>query len=64
MPILAPKPSRGTPFRQIKLSAGSRRTPQGDWMPQKKANLPDRVMDDAYDDVASLEGIQFVAESA
>jgi polyphosphate kinase 2 len=31
---------------------------------QKKPNLPDRVMDDAYDDLASLEGIKFVAESA
>jgi len=31
---------------------------------QEKAKLPDRSMDDAYDDLASLEGIQFVAESA
>jgi hypothetical protein len=33
-------------------------------LPQEKPKLPDRSMDDAYDDVASLEGIQFVAESA
>ena len=33
-------------------------------VPQKKAKLPDRSMDDAYDDVASLEGMQFVAKSA
>jgi hypothetical protein len=33
-------------------------------VPQKKAKLPDRVMDDAYDDLASLKGMQFVAESA
>ena len=33
-------------------------------VPQEKAKLPDRSMNDAYDDVASLEGIQFVAESA
>jgi len=32
-------------------------------MAQKKAKLPDRVMDDAYDDLASLNGIQFVAEN-
>jgi polyphosphate kinase len=31
---------------------------------QKKAKLPDRSMKDAYDDLASLEGMQFVAESA
>ena len=31
---------------------------------QEKAKLPDRSMDDAYDDLASLEGIQFVAASA
>ena len=31
---------------------------------QKKAELPDRSMKDAYDDVASLKGVQFVAESA
>jgi polyphosphate kinase 2 len=30
---------------------------------QEKAKLPDRSMDDAYDDVASLEGMQFVPES-
>jgi polyphosphate kinase 2 len=33
-------------------------------VPQKKAKLPDRPMDDAYDDVASLDGLQFVAKSA
>jgi polyphosphate kinase 2 len=33
-------------------------------VPQEKAKLPDRSMNDAYDDVASLQGIQFVAESA
>ena len=33
-------------------------------LPQEKPKLPDRSMNDAYDDVASLEGIQFVAESA
>ena len=33
-------------------------------VPQEKAKLPDRSMNDAYDDVASLEGIQFVGESA
>jgi polyphosphate kinase 2 (PPK2 family) len=33
-------------------------------LPQEKAKLPDRSMNDAYDDVASLEGIQFVPESA
>ena len=33
-------------------------------MPQKKAKLPDRVMDDAYDDLASLDGVKFVAETA
>jgi polyphosphate kinase len=33
-------------------------------VPQEKATLPDRSMNDAYEDVASLEGIQFVAESA
>ena len=32
-------------------------------MPQKKAKLPDRVMDDAYDDLASLDGVKFVAET-
>ena len=31
---------------------------------QKKAELPDRSMKDAYDDVASLKGVQFVAESS
>jgi len=33
-------------------------------MPQEQAKLPDRSMKDAYDDVASLKGQQFVAESA
>jgi polyphosphate kinase len=32
-------------------------------VPQKKAKLPDRVMDDAYDDLATLKGMQFVAET-
>ena len=32
-------------------------------VPQKTAKLPDRIMDDAYDDLASLKGVQFVAES-
>jgi polyphosphate kinase 2 len=31
---------------------------------KKKAYLPDRIMDDAYDDLASLKGVQFVAETA
>jgi polyphosphate kinase 2 len=30
-------------------------------LPQEKAKLPDRVMKDAYDDLATLEGMQFVA---
>jgi len=33
-------------------------------LPQEKPKLPERAMDDAYDDLASLEGMQFVAESA
>jgi polyphosphate kinase 2 len=33
-------------------------------VPQEKPELPDRAKDDAYDDLASLEGMQFVAESA
>jgi polyphosphate kinase 2 len=33
-------------------------------LPQEKPKLPDRSKDDAYDDLATLEGIQFVAESA
>jgi len=33
-------------------------------LPQEKPKLPDRSKDDAYDDLASLEGVQFVAESA
>ena len=32
-------------------------------VPQKKVKLPDRVMDDAYDDLATLKGMPFVAES-
>ena len=31
-------------------------------VPQKKGTLPDRIMDDAYDDLASLRGVQLVAE--
>ena len=31
-------------------------------LPQEKAKLPDRSMDDAYDDLASLKGMQFVPE--
>ena len=30
-------------------------------LPQEKAKLPDRVMKDAYDDLATLEGMQLVA---
>jgi len=33
-------------------------------LPQEKAKLPERSMNDAYDDLASLKGVQFVAESA
>jgi polyphosphate kinase len=33
-------------------------------LPQEKAKLPERSMDDAYDDVASLDGLQFVTKSA
>jgi hypothetical protein len=29
---------------------------------QEKATLPERSMSDAYDDLASLKGMQFVAE--
>jgi len=32
-------------------------------LPQEKAKLPERSMDDAYDDLASLDDLQFVAES-
>jgi polyphosphate kinase 2 len=32
-------------------------------LPQEKPKLPERAMDDAYDDLASLEGMQFVGES-
>jgi polyphosphate kinase len=31
---------------------------------RERVKLPDRLMDDAYDDVASLDGMRFVAESA
>src|SRR5262249_36522510 len=30
-------------------------------VPQKKAKLPDRIMDDVYDDLASFKGVQLVA---
>ena len=33
-------------------------------VPQKKAKLSDRSMNDAYDDLASLDGMHFVAETA
>jgi len=33
-------------------------------LPQEKAKLPERSTNGAYDDLASLEGMQFVAESA
>jgi polyphosphate kinase len=33
-------------------------------LPQEIAKLPERSMNGAYDDLASLEGLQFVAESA
>jgi len=33
-------------------------------VPQEKAKLPDRSMKDAYDDLATLKGMPFVAESA
>jgi polyphosphate kinase len=33
-------------------------------LPQKKAKLPDRSMKDAYDDLSSLEAMQFVEETA
>ena len=33
-------------------------------VPQRKAKLPDRSVKDAYDDLASLKGVQFVEESA
>ena len=32
--------------------------------PRERVKLPDRVMDDAYDDLATLKGMQFVAETA
>ena len=33
-------------------------------LPREKPKLPERAMDDAYDDLASLDGMPFVAESA
>jgi polyphosphate kinase len=33
-------------------------------LPQEKARLPERSMKDAYDDLAALNGLRFVAESA
>src|SRR5271169_1475737 len=33
-------------------------------LPQEKAKLPERLMDGAYDDVASLNGMKFVGETA
>ena len=33
-------------------------------LPRERVKLPERVMDDAYDDLATLKGLQFVAESA
>jgi polyphosphate kinase len=33
-------------------------------LPREKAKLPDRVMDDAYDDLASLKGMRFIPETA
>jgi polyphosphate kinase len=33
-------------------------------LPQEKAKLPERLMDGAYDDVASLDGMKFVGETA
>jgi hypothetical protein len=33
-------------------------------LPQEKPKLPERAMDDAYDDLATLKGMQFVAETA
>ena len=33
-------------------------------LPRERVKLPDRVMDDAYDDLATLKGMEFVAESA
>jgi polyphosphate kinase 2 len=33
-------------------------------LPQEKAKLPERSLKDAYDDLATLDGLQFVAESA
>ena len=51
--------------KDIRAAVGSR---YGDILPaegpQKKAKLPDRLMKDAYDDLASLKGMQFVAETA
>jgi polyphosphate kinase len=33
-------------------------------LPREKANLPERAMDDAYDDLATLAGLEFVPETA
>jgi hypothetical protein len=33
-------------------------------VPQKKTKLPDRSTHEAYDDLASLDGVMFVAETA
>jgi polyphosphate kinase 2 len=33
-------------------------------LPQEKAKLPERSLKDAYDDLVTLDGLQFVAESA
>ena len=33
-------------------------------LPREKAELPERAMDDAYDDLATLDGMQFVPEKA
>ena len=33
-------------------------------LPREKAELPERAMDDAYDDLAILDGMQFVPEKA
>jgi hypothetical protein len=33
-------------------------------LPREKVKLPDRAMDDAYDDLATLKGMEFVTETA
>jgi polyphosphate kinase 2 len=33
-------------------------------LPREKVKLPDRVMDEAYDDIATLKGMRFIAETA